>query len=749
LLFYDELQSLESEYQIYQFSKSLNRLRIATLIGLFFYAFFGLLDAYLIPEKKHIFWFIRYAVVCPCAIAVLLFTFSKKFKKYSTVSIFLMFVIAGFGIDVMILLADPPASYSYYTGIILILILLFTFIRIQFVWAFFASWLMIAFYEVIAIGFIDTPSAVLINNNFFIISANIFCILAGYLIERTSRKNFYLTRMLDKEKQIVLDKNEELKERVKSQYSAEQALRKKNKEIEKIVLDRTEKLQRSEDLFKLITGHTSALVSIHDSDANYIFASPSHERLGYKPEQLIGKPGFAMLQEEDIRLLLEQLDKAKKGELSKAFLNYRLKDKKGGIHSFRGAFDAVFKSDGSLESIICVGEDITELQKAHAQKEDALSSAAEAKKLALVGQIAGKMAHDFNNILGVVMGNAELALIDCPHDQTREKLELIFDQTIRGRNLTKNLVAFAKDQEPKQESFEIENKMELVLNLMKKDLEGIQMQKEYSQDMPKLLADPGMIEHTVVNLIQNSIHAMSLCLQPKIIIRTYYRDKLISFEIEDNGCGIPPEFLEKVFEPSFTLKGNKDKEGMYKPGVKGTGYGMANVKKYVEQHKGFISIHSDLKKGTKITISLPEIKQELSAKEIEKRKKEKLYFKKYILLVEDEQAISGVQYQILTNRPCCHKVDIADSGQMAMDFLNENKYDFISLDYVLPGGLNGMDVYHHVRKTNKTIPILFTSGNLEFLESIKDLTQKDPYIDHLSKPCMNIDYLNSINKLLS
>jgi DNA-binding response OmpR family regulator len=67
---------------------------------------------------------------------------------------------------------------------------------------------------------------------------------------------------------------------------------------------------------------------------------------------------------------------------------------------------------------------------------------------------------------------------------------------------------------------------------------------------------------------------------------------------------------------------------------------------------------------------------------------------------------------------------------------------------VLPKGFNGMDVYHHVRKTNKTVPILFTSGNIEFLESIKGLKQKDPYVDHLSKPCMNIDYLNRINEFL-
>jgi two-component system cell cycle sensor histidine kinase/response regulator CckA len=126
----------------------------------------------------------------------------------------------------------------------------------------------------------------------------------------------------------------------------------------------------------------------------------------------------------------------------------------------------------------------------------------------------------------------------------------------------------------------------------------------------------------------------------------------------------------------------------------------------------------------------------------------KTHFENYILLVEDETAIADVQYRILTQDPCNHKVDIANNGQVAMDLFERNKYDLISLDYILPGDINGMDIYNHIRISDKTIPIMFISGNIEFLESIKDLMKKDPYVDHLSKPCQNKDYVNSINKLL-
>ncbi len=175
---------------------------------------------------------------------------------------------------------------------------------------------------------------------------------------------------------------------------------------------------------------------------------------------------------------------------------------------------------------------------------------------------------------------------------------------------------------------------------------------------------------------------------------------------------------------------------------------MANVKKYIELHKGTISIESEPGSGTKVTISLPVIKKQLTKEEKILIQEEKNAFEKYILLVEDEPAISDIQYVILTQEPCNHKVDIAQNGQMAMDLFERNEYDFVSLDYILPGEINGMDVYHHIRETDKNIPILFVSGNIEFLESIKNLKQKDTNLDHLSKPCQNKDYINAINKLL-
>jgi len=475
--------------------------------------------------------------------------------------------------------------------------------------------------------------------------------------------------------------------------------------------------------------------------------SPSAKTIfGYSPSELTGKKVDLLYHNpKDRDGFLAEL--RQKGQAR----GYEILFKKKNGKLYHASINADLNYDTDGEPIYLTGtiRDITESKLVEKEKILAQKIAADNEKYSLVGQIAGKMAHDFNNILAAIMGNSELALLDCTDPQITKRLELIYNQSIRGKNLTKNLVAFAKDQEPKQEYFRINDKIELVLNLLQKELDGIDVIREYGFALPDMLADPGMIEHTLVNLVQNSIHATSLIEHPKIEMRTFQQGKRIGIEIEDNGCGIPEKYLEKIFEPSFTLKGSKDKTGSYKSDIKGTGYGMSNVKRYVDQHKGMISIASIVGKGTRTILDFPVMEKQLTEQEKAQVQQESFYYNKYILLVEDEQAISEVQYRILTTSPCNHKVDIAPNGVVAIDLLKRNKYDFVSLDYLLPGGINGMNVYNHIRKSDKTTPILFVSGNLEFLESIKALQEKDFNVDHLSKPCQNLDYIKSINKLMN
>jgi signal transduction histidine kinase len=210
LRFTGRFEYLEKTYSDDHFNRSILQMRIALLIGCSFYAVFGLLDAVIAPEQRQIFWFIRYAIVCPLALSIFGVSFLPSFKKTANFWFFLLCVVAGFGIVIMTALAVPPASYTYYAGLILVIIYLFTFVEIEFLWALSASWLIIAFYETLTIGFTEIPFEIFLNNNFFIIGSNIYCMIAGYSIEYFERKNFLLTTLLSEERDKVTRRSDEL-----------------------------------------------------------------------------------------------------------------------------------------------------------------------------------------------------------------------------------------------------------------------------------------------------------------------------------------------------------------------------------------------------------------------------------------------------------------------------------------------------------------------------------------------------------
>ncbi len=213
---------------------------------------------------------------------------------------------------------------------------------------------------------------------------------------------------------------------------------------------------------------------------------------GYSEEEFLSMNPLDLLTEDSKNLFIERLEKFSTGKNQVSGIEYNIITKDGQEFCVILNNDYIYKN-GKLTGSRVVVHDISELKQAQEEKIKAQQIAGEQKKLALVGQVAGKMAHDFNNILSIIMGNTELSLIDCKDEETKKTLELVLEQTIRGKNLTRNLVAFAKDQEPKQEFFRINEKIDLVLNLMKKDLQGVELIREDKAGVPDLLADPGMI----------------------------------------------------------------------------------------------------------------------------------------------------------------------------------------------------------------------------------------------------------------
>ncbi len=513
-------------------------------------------------------------------------------------------------------------------------------------------------------------------------------------------------------------------------------------------------LYTSEKRYRLIANNVADVIWTMNRKFEFTYISPSIKKLlGYTVDEMMNKTTNEILTKRSVEKAYKifgkklKLAKENNGKAWDPVIFEAEHYCKDGSTVLANIHASLLKGmDNNSEGILGITRDITQRKKNEKEKIRNQMIIEKNRKFVLVGQIAGKMAHDFNNVLGIIMGHSELAMLTCKDLDLNKTFKLIFDQTLRGKNLTKNLIAFAKNSDPKQEFFFLNDKIDFVLNLLKTDLADINVIKE-DVDEIEILADPGMIEHAFVNLIQNSIHALSLTKKPEISVRIYASDKKNFIEIKDNGCGIPGKYKKQIYAPSFTLKGSKDEMALYKNGIKGTGYGLANVKKYIELHKGNISIESKLGVGTKFTISIDVTKKELTHKEKIILNNTQNYSNKKILIVEDEKAISEIQQKILTNEPCNHEVDIAYDGIIAIELFKKNKYDMVSLDYILPGKMNGMDVYKYIRKKDASVPILFISGNIEFLESIKNLKQEDTIMDHITKPCQNVEYISQINKL--
>ena len=199
----NETRFLEKYY-----TDSLIQFRIAFLLVTILYAAFGYLDSRMVPEYAKLFLIIRYYFVVPLLSVVLLLSFTNFFRKVWQVLLFISFIVAGVGISIMTMLA--PDNYSYYAGMMLIFSAGYFFIKLRFFLATIAGWTTLLIFNIGAVFYAHAPSMILINNNFFFISANLIGMFAAYNIEYFARRDFYLNQELDRQKTTVEDVNKNL-----------------------------------------------------------------------------------------------------------------------------------------------------------------------------------------------------------------------------------------------------------------------------------------------------------------------------------------------------------------------------------------------------------------------------------------------------------------------------------------------------------------------------------------------------------
>jgi len=215
LAFVGDIQKYEKEFRNDNYNRSINSVRFSLILSVFFFTIFAFLDAILLPELRNMFWFIRFGIIAPLLLGVIGFSFTPGFKRFMQPVLSATIYITGLSIIVMIIYAANVAEhYTYYAGLILVFIFGYTFIKARFIYATVVGWSIVASYEVAAIWISDTPIEILINNNFFFISANVIGMFISYFMEQSARRDFYMRILLEKEQNKVKAANNALEIRV-------------------------------------------------------------------------------------------------------------------------------------------------------------------------------------------------------------------------------------------------------------------------------------------------------------------------------------------------------------------------------------------------------------------------------------------------------------------------------------------------------------------------------------------------------
>jgi CheY-like chemotaxis protein len=352
------------------------------------------------------------------------------------------------------------------------------------------------------------------------------------------------------------------------------------------------------------------------------------------------------------------------------------------------------------------------------------------------GQLAAGVAHDFNNILTVIQGNASLLQgRDVPAAERESIAAEICAAGQRAGNLTRQLLTFSQRQVFQPRAMDLNEVVTNMTKMLRRLIgENIDWVARYAPGSVPVNADPVMMEQILVNLAVNSRDAMPqggrLLLETALVALSKAEaaskaqarpGNFVRLSITDTGVGIAPENLHHVFEPFFTTKG---------PG-KGTGLGLATVFGIVKQHQGWIEIESQVNAGTTFHIYLPRWEQAVPAAHPRLEPHAIRGGRESILLVEDEPAVRQFFRRVLEGKG--YSVHEAGSGEAALQVWQRHpQIELLLTDLVMPGGLSGRELAERFRAEKPSLKVLYCSGYTS------DMLGKDSELrvngDFLEKP---------------
>jgi signal transduction histidine kinase/CheY-like chemotaxis protein len=389
---------------------------------------------------------------------------------------------------------------------------------------------------------------------------------------------------------------------------------------------------------------------------------------------------------------------------------YRIARPDAGVRWIRERAFGSRDEGGSVIHIVGTAEDITESRNL----EEHLR---QAQKLEAIGQLAGGVAHDFNNILTIIEGFASLLSMETALSRDgREAVHEIVNASARATRLTRQLLAFGRRQVVQPEAIDLNETIHALSSLLQRVLgEHVQLVLDLEKAPCTARADASMLDQVIMNLVINARDAMPDGGELRIETFATVVDRgtsekgglepgtYVGFSVSDTGAGIAPEHLSRIFEPFFTTKG---------PG-KGTGLGLSTVYGIVSQHRGAVFVESVPREGSRFEVWLPATAAlarhpgpvvRASALPL-KRPQDAV-----ILLVEDDPHVRALTRTVLEREG--YQVCEAAHGPEALRVWSARggQVDLLLTDIVMPGGMSGTALAAELRKQRADLPVVFMSG---------------------------------------
>jgi CheY-like chemotaxis protein len=335
----------------------------------------------------------------------------------------------------------------------------------------------------------------------------------------------------------------------------------------------------------------------------------------------------------------------------------------------------------------------------------------QSEKLRALGEMASGVAHDFNNALTAILGNAQLLLYTAKDEDSKETLRTIEKVAKDSAQTVRRLQDFTRKSAHK-EFFRldvnsiIQDAMEITKPKWKDDAQGRGFQIEMGstfEEIPPVAGNASELREVITNLIFNAIEAMPE--GGKIEVRTYRRKEKVCIQIADTGVGMTEEVRKKAFEPFFTTKPFTN-----------TGLGLSMSYGIIKRFGGEIEVESKVGQGTTFTIMLPigeEGKDELVVPSLTRRTKEAR-----ILVIDDEESVRSVLSRILSQ--VNHQVTVAKDGGEGLQLFQEKEFDIVLTDLGMPD-MSGWDVCKAIKKLRARVPVgMITGWGMELDQNKKE-----------------------------